>query len=604
MDKTFRILLLPALLLFFSADAAAQRKPNIIVFISDDQQQQDVGCYGNTDVRTPNMDRLAAQGMKFTRAYAASPMCTPSRSALFTGLYPFRNGSQMNHFSVQPGVKSLPHYLQPLGYRVVLSGKTHISPAGAFPFEYIGEKFGRYEPIEERVDKDKETVRFIQQHFSEHPDQPLCLFMAVWLPHVPWMPNRDFDPARLKVPPYLADTRETREALAAYYQSISTTDEVLGEVLQAVERSGQQDNTVFMFVSDQGPQFPGAKWTVYDRGLRVPLIVRWPKKIKAGAVSDALISLTDITPTLVNLAGGKAPQGLDGKSFAGVLQGGPAPARPYIFAETSMEPHYWYHYTPARSVITADGYHYIRNYSPGTKFITHIDRVERNYYYFGSWEASPAAARLLNRYSYRPPEELYYLPGDAEEMNNLASQSSYNNKLATLQKTLDRELTAQGETTDKIVQGQLPVFYDRMFEVKQHTSPHTLSFNKSVWSPDTLYCSAYVKGLDKSGVLLKYFNRFRLSAKDKKLTLLFAKDRNFESPVLNTAAGHLVMRLTAAGDFVLWLNGETLLKGNAQGDYTKTGPGYLSCGFDREGEPASVFPGEIANFRFYMNSTE
>lgn len=601
--NVIRILLL-ALLSGICFDAQAQRKPNIIVFVSDDQHQLDVGCYGNTDVRTPNMDRLASQGMKFSRAYAASPMCTPSRSALFTGLYPFRNGSQMNHYAVQPGVKSLPHYLKPLGYRVVLAGKTHISPAGAFPFEYIGEKFGRYEPVEERVDKDKITVNFIRDHFRDRPGQPLCLFVAVWLPHVPWMKNRDFDPVRLKVPPYLADTKETREALAAYYQSISTTDQVLGEVMQAVESSGQQNNTVFMFLSDQGPQFPGAKWTVYDRGLRVPLIVRWPGKIKAGATSDALVSLVDLVPTLVNLGGGTTPPKLDGRSFADVLYGRKPAPRPYIFAETSMEPHYWYHYTPSRAIITEDGYHYIRNYAPGARFMTHIDRAEKDHYYFGSWEASPKAAFLVNRYSYRPPEELYYLPGDAEEFSNLAGNPRYAGKLAALQPLLDKELAAQGETREMVVQGQLPVFYDRMFEVRQHTSAHTLSFNKHTWSPDTLYCTTYVKGLNKSGVLCKYFSRFSISVKDKKLVLLFGKDQVFTSAALNTNQGHLVFRLTAAGDFQLLLNGEQVLQGRVQADYTKPGPGYISCGLDREGGTESVFPGEIEHLRFYMNRLE
>ncbi|MCH5714805.1 sulfatase-like hydrolase/transferase [Niabella hibiscisoli] len=183
-----------------------------------------------------------------------------------------------------------------------------------------------------------------------------------WVPHVPWFPNRDFDPSQLNLPEYLADTKETRQALAAYYQSIGEADRMLGEVMQALDRSGQAGNTMLMFLADQGAQFPGAKWTVYDQGLRVPLLVRWPGQTPKGSRSDALISLVDLTPTLIDIAGGQAISKLDGRSFKNVLTGKTTTHSPYIFAETSMEPHYWYNYTPSRSVITADGYHYIRNY--------------------------------------------------------------------------------------------------------------------------------------------------------------------------------------------------------------------------------------------------
>lgn len=299
--------------------AFAQKKPNILIFLSDDLNQQDIGCYGNPDVRTPNIDRLAADGMRFNRAYAASPICTPSRSAMFTGLYPYRNGSQMNHFTVRPGTKNLPQLLQKLGYRVVISGKTDIFPLHNFPFERIGEEFGRYLPIENRLDRKKETVQMIGQHFKNRPEQPICLIVAPWVPHVPWFPNKDLDPEKLKVPNYLADTKATRKALAAYYQSIGEADKMLGEVLQAIDNAGQKDSTIVMFLADQGAQFPSAKWSVYDQGLRVPLIVRWPGKITPGSVSDALVSLVDLTPTLTDLGGGKEINGLDGESFKSVL---------------------------------------------------------------------------------------------------------------------------------------------------------------------------------------------------------------------------------------------------------------------------------------------
>ncbi len=587
----------------------AQSKPNIIIFISDDQNQIDVGCYGNQEVPTPYMDQLAAEGMRFTAAYATSPMCTPSRSNMFTGLYPFRNGAQMNHFGVRPGTKSLPHYLKPLGYRVVLAGKSHLSPGSSFPFEYISEEMGRYQPIAGRSDPKQETVRFIKEHFEQQTDQPLCLVVATWWPHVPWMPNRDFDPAKLHLPEYLVDTRETREALAAYYQSITGADRLLGEVLTAVEKAGEKDNTVFMFFSDQGAQFPSAKWTTYDQGLRIPFIVRWPEKIKEGSVSDALISLTDLTPTLIDVAGGDPVEGLDGKSFAPVLLGTRKTHRDYIFAETSVEPHFWYNYVPSRTIITREGLHYIRNYYPGVRFITHIDKVEQNMFYFDSWvekaKHDQKASFLLNRYSYRPAEELYDLNQDRWELTNLANHPDYTRQYTQLKDLLEKELQAQGESDRMILQGSLPTFYDHSYQVAQHVSVSHLSFDKKLWNPDTLFITAYLEGIEQDGILCDYFNQFSIITKDRKLGVFFNGDQLYESEPLTENKGHMVFSLTSGGVLQLDYNGHPMISASLSKDYTKIQPGYVSCGLARGetlplGQPA-YFKGNIHDLRISVN---
>lgn len=523
--------------------AVAQKKPNIVVFLADDLNQQDVGCYGNGDVKTPNMDRLAAEGMRFTKAYAASSMCTPSRAVMFTGLYPFRNGAQMNHFTVNAGVKSLPHYLQKLGYRVVISGKIHISPESSFPFEVTGEEFGKYAPTENRIDRKKASVNLILDHFKTRPDEPLCLVVAPWLPHVPWFPHKDFDPQQIKMPPYLADTKETRGALASYYQSISAADNMLGEVMEAIDKTGQQNNTVFMFTSDQGAQFPAAKWTVYDKGLNIPFIVRWPGKVPKSSVSDALVSLVDFTPTLIDISGGKAIEGLDGKSFKEVMEQKRKAHHAYVFAETSVEPHYWYNYTPARSVITSDGFHYIRNYHPGARFITHIDKVERNEFYFDSWVADAQinmkTAFLLNRYSYRPPEELFNKDKDPEEFTNLAVNSVYKSQLNRLSTLLDKELLRQGETAQMIMEGTLPRFNDKSYTIRQNRGAAEMSFNKKLWNPDTLYVTAYLTGIDTGGIVCDYFNNFRLFAYHNKIGISLPMEKYTKANLYPCITGSL-----------------------------------------------------------------
>ncbi|ACU62038.1 sulfatase family protein [Chitinophaga pinensis] len=595
-------------LLYNILTAAAQRQPNIVIFIADDLNQQDVGCYGNRDVRTPNMDKLAAEGMQFKSAYAASPMCAPSRSVMFTGLYPFRNGSQMNHFTVRPNTRNLPQFLQKLGYRVVISGKTDIFPLHNFPFEHIGEEFGKYAPIENRTDRKKETVNMIRTHFQDHPEQPICLIVAPWIPHVPWFPNTDFDPQQIKLPDYLADTKETRKALTAYYQSIGVADKMLGEVMQAIEGAGVKDNTVTMFIADQGAQFPSAKWSVYDQGLRIPMIVRWPGKVMPGTVSDALVSLADLTPTLVDLAGGKAIDDLDGTSFKDVLLNKKKEHHQYIFAETSMEPHFWYNYTPSRTVITKDGFHYIRNYHPGVRFITHIDKVEQNEFYFDSWIAGaatdPKTKFLLDRYSYHPPEELYDLNRDRKEFSNLIANPAYYSRTNELKKLLDKELSRQGETAAMILEGPLPQFFDRSYTIRQNASAADLSFNKKVWNPHVLVVTAYLDKIDKGGVICDYFNNFKLYAYHDQIGIVLADGKTINSEQLPANKGQLYMTLSEKGELVVQFNQQTIITQQLEKDLTKIKGGYVSCGMIQGEEMTGhlqSYQGNITDLRFTMN---
>ncbi|WPP51701.1 sulfatase family protein [Catalinimonas niigatensis] len=596
-------------LLLYTHPLLAQRaQPNIILFISDDQSQMDVRCYGNPDIKTPFMDQLASEGMRFTSAYAATPMCAPSRSNMFTGLYPFRNGSQMNHFAVQPGTKMLPDYLKKLGYRVVIAGKIDVYPQP--DFEHIGDYFGKYFPVSNRNDPKQVTTQFIRENFKSKAEQPICLIVSTWLPHVPWVKNEIYDPSKLSMPDYLVDTKATRQALAAYYQSISAADQMLGEVMQALDETGQQDNTAFMFFSDQGPQFPSAKWTTYRQGLNIPFIVRWPDQIKKGSVSDALISLTDLTPTLIDLAGGEALTHLDGSSFKEVLLGNQQEHRDYAFAETSVEPHYWYNYTPSRSIITKEGMHYIKNYFPGLRFITHIDKVEQDHFYFDSWvekaKKDQNAKRLLHRYSYRPPEELYDMNHDKWEMNNLAQQASYARELQDLQQVLGKELLRQGETEAMILQGSLPTFFDRSYQVAQHISVSDQSFDKTKWNPDTLFISAYVEGMDQDGILCDYFGQFHLFTHDRKIGIRLKDGQRYESQPLSETEGHLLLRLSQEGALSLQYNNKEILSTQLKQDYTKIQPGYISCGLIRDKilteEQANVFGGKIHNLRVSINT--
>lgn len=604
-----KALLTCSILFLLIIQMAAQQKPNIVIFIADDLNQQDLGCYGNKDVKTPNIDALAASGMRFNRAYAASSMCAPSRSVMFTGLYPFRNGSQMNHFTVRPNTKNLPQFLQQLGYRVVISGKIDVFPLKNFPFEKIGEEFGKYAPVENRLDRKKETVAMIDSHFKEKPAQPICLIVAPWVPHVPWFPNKDIDADKLKLPDYLADTKPTRKALAAYYTSIQAADKMFGEVLQAVDHAGQTNNTMVMFISDQGAQFPSAKWTVYDQGLRVPMIVRWPGKVQAGSSSDALVSLVDLTPTLIDLGGGAGRKDLDGSSFKNVLLGKKKDHHKFVFAETSVEPHFWYNYTPSRTVITSEGLHYIKNYHPGLRFITHIDKVEQNEFYFDSWEAAAATDSktkfLLDRYSFRKPEELYNLNQDRNEFINLVDSVTYAGRLQNLRQLLAQELSRQGETENMILEGPLPTFFDQSYTIRQNNSAADLSFNKKNWNPDLLNITAYLDGINEGGIVCDYFSNFSIYAYQNKIGIKLSDGTELESKSLAGKQGELFITLSAKGALNVQFNHQLILSGHLDKDLTKIKSGYVTCG-KIQGEELQgklqPFKGTITDLRFTMNN--
>jgi len=418
---------------------AGKEKPSIVLILADDLTYRDVGCYGNSQVRTPNIDRLAAQGMRFTNAFTSTAMCSPTRQQLYTGVFPVRNGAYPNHSRVKPGTKSMVHHLRGLGYRVALSGKRHIGPPESFPFE---------------------RAKSPEKYIEEAGRDPFCLVVAFGSPHVPWPKPEGYDPERASVPPYLVDTPETRAALARYYTEITMLDGQVGDVLNAVERSGRGENTIVIFTSEQGAQFPFGKWTCYDLGLRVALIVRWPGVVAPGSTSDAIVQYVDVVPTLVEAAGGDprhfdtglpgdpdGGRGFDGRSFLGVLTDKRTAHGRYAFGVQTTQGIIDGKPYPVRSVC--DGrMKYIRNLMPEATFQNYL--TQRNIEgFWNSWVAAAErdefAARRVELYQHRPAEELYDLDRDPFELNNLAGQPEYREKMDALRRVLDGWMQQQGD---------------------------------------------------------------------------------------------------------------------------------------------------------------
>ncbi len=413
------------------ARTAERARPNILLIMSDDQTWRDNGCYGNGDVKTPNIDRLAAEGMRFTRAFTATAMCAPTRQQLYTGIFPVRNGAYPNHSRVYPGTKSIVHHLRALGYRVGLCGKKHFGPPDSFPFEFLNNK-----KMAEFVSRDK--------------DQPFCLLVTSHSPHLPWTAGdaSAYDPEKLTLPPYLVDTPQMRQALCKYYGEITDFDREVGECMKLLRAGRAEDNTIFIYTSEQGAQMPHGKWTCYDVGLHVAFVVRWPGRVKAGSVAHAMVQYVDVVPTLVEAAGGKAPDGLDGRSFLGVLRGQTDKHNDFVYgAHTTRGIIAGSECYPVRS-IRSETHKYIWNPNHKTKF--HNVLIEKDTgNYWSSWveraKTDPAAAKLVNIYQHRPAEELYDLRKDPYELNNIADDPAHAELKGSLRKRLEAWMKQQGD---------------------------------------------------------------------------------------------------------------------------------------------------------------
>jgi len=411
-------------------------KPNMVFIIADDCTFRDIGCYGG-QAKTPNIDKLAKQGMRFTRCFQAAPMCSPTRHNVYTGLYPVKSGAWPNHTRAYPHVKSIVHHLRPLGYRVTQTGKTHINPRTVFPFENFG---GGKNP----------DMKYIDQLFAETAKggKPFCLFACSNEPHSPWNKGdaSKYPPAKVKLPPYIVDTPRMREDFSDYLAEITYYDSQVGEIVGLLDRHGLADNTLVMVVSEQGNGFPFAKWTCYDHGLQSAMVVRWPGKVKAGAVTDAMVEYVDVTPTFIDAAAGKAVNGLDGKSFLPVLRGETQTHKQHVFG--IMTTRGIINGTDAFAIRSVRGMRYklILNLNHESKFTNACTKSPA----FKSMVAKAAtgdttAKRLVHDYHHRPAVELFDLKTDPLEMSNLAGQTDLKKVQINLRAKLEAWMKAQGD---------------------------------------------------------------------------------------------------------------------------------------------------------------
>jgi N-sulfoglucosamine sulfohydrolase len=432
--------LLAMVLGLLPARGGAGEQPNILFILADDVNYEALGCYGGENATTPNIDRLASVGIKFERAYAAMAMCAPFRGELYTGLYPVRSGVDRNHTKAKEGTKSVCHYLGDLGYRVALTGKKHASPASVFPFVTPGSGTGGDIQWED-----------VGAFMKEESEAPFCLFVCSHNAHAAWTEGdaSQFKAEEIKLLPTQHDNAETREVMTHYYAEVEALDDEVGRALDLLEASGQADKTLVFFCSEQGWALGFSKWTNWDTGVHTGLLARWPGVIKPGVVTDALVQMADVLPTLVDAGGGRSgDKGFDGSSFLPVLRGEAATHREYVYGMHQNVPEGEPY--PIRS-IRDEEYHLILNLTPEAEY--HEKHIMAENSRLVWWPALVAASnagdeggkKLMEKFVNRPAVELYRVNQDPYEMKNLADHPEHGAARKRLEAEIGRWMKAQGD---------------------------------------------------------------------------------------------------------------------------------------------------------------
>jgi len=401
---------------------------NIILYVADDLGRESVGCYGNPKVHTPGMDALAAAGTRLTNAFATTASCSPSRSVLLTGRQNHANGMYglqhpPHHFSSLDRNTSLPTRLAEAGYRTIIAGKNHVGPESVYPFA---------ETI--RGGKPVQMAEEAAKHIAAEDERPFFLYFCTFEPHRPFQ-HQSFpvpNPEEVVVPEWLPDLPETRKELAYYYSAVAQCDSGLEALLRVLKETGHWDDTLIIFVSDNGAPFPGAKTTHYEPGVRLPCIVRHPSADKTGGTCDALVTYCDITPTILDFAGIETKaKAFHGRSFLPVLtaekaEGWDEAFLSHTFHEVTM-------YYPMRT-LRERRYKLIWNIAHELPFPFASDL-----YGSDTWQAvltqgvQAYGKRTVDAYLHRPEFELYDLEADPAEIRNLAGEPDMAQTLARMQ---------------------------------------------------------------------------------------------------------------------------------------------------------------------------
>ena len=459
---------------------------NVLLIISEDNGQH-LGCYGDTNVATPNIDRLASEGVRFENAHTTQSVCSPGRASIFSGLYPHQCGQiglATHNYAQYGAFPNLFTLAKQTGYRTGLIGKLHVNPDTDFPIDMWWNdrdfiSFGN---------RDVHRIADVAGTFIGDSSDPFFLTVAYPDAHLPLLrqqcgiPEKPYEADEVSVLPQVGvDSPRLRQHAADYYNCMSRLDTGVGLLLDRLDASGKADETLVIFTTDHGAQFSRGKACCYEGGLRVPHIVRWPGQAEAGAVRQELVSHVDILPTITDILDIETPR-CSGRSQVSLLKGKPTDWRGYLCAEwTGANPPCYY---PQRSV-RGERYKLIVNYTP--------DRPNPNAAFYSGpdqlWEPGAtveeiAASDRRTRQAYEtfqnpPREELYDLQNDPWEFENRVDDP----ETAAIRDALRANLLEwQVETDDRITDREV---LDRL--TSEHDEISRTHYRESAWGSSRDY---------------------------------------------------------------------------------------------------------------------
>lgn len=420
---------------------AVNQKPNIVLIIADDVSWNDIAAYGHPNIKTPNLDKLATDGMRFNEAFLTTSSCSPSRTSIISGLYPHNTDAEQLSWPLPEGKKTFVQQLKNAGYWTGLAGKYHMGDPVKDDFDALLEMQWKDAPIglDRRLVGDgsgcDEWLSLLQ---NRPKGKPFFTWLASFDAHRPFyegISKDPYGPEDVVIPPYMPQTDATKKDFALYYDEISRMDNYIGKVMAELDAQGVTDNTMILFISDNGRAFPRDKTTLYDGGIKTPWIVKWPAKIKAGSVNNNLVSSADIASTFMSVAGLKPLPEFDGKDISSLLFGANKEIHNEIYAEDHF--HDFEDYTRA---VRTQKYKYIKNYYSDLPNTPSADVLRDRTWKSMVEEHKKGTLNEAQSRCFEIPrseDELYDIVKDPNELNNLAQNSEYKEVLNDMKKRLE-----------------------------------------------------------------------------------------------------------------------------------------------------------------------
>jgi N-sulfoglucosamine sulfohydrolase len=408
-------------------EQARSARPNVLLIVSEDTGPH-LGCYGDRNVETPNLDKLASHGVRWNRAYVSTPSCSESRSSILTGLYPHQNGQiglATHKYATYRAFPNIPGLLKEHGYRTGIIGKLHVNPEPAFDFDFQWKdpKFCSF------TQRDVRKIAEVADTFIAASDQPFFLMVNYPDAHLPFLEQEDGVPREpltaedVQALPFIGvDTQRLRKHVAGYYNCISRLDTGIGMLLDRLAGANKSDNTLTIYLSDHGAQFSRGKLTCYESGVRVPLIVRPPGKLKTEQARNELIETVDLLPTILDVVGVEIPSELPGRSFLPLMHGKSIPRRQYAFTE--YHSHYPPMFFPQRTVRNGRYKLIVSLLQDRPNPVPSICQAHRTVKTYTTASEIAGSGKEVRRayetWRDAPPVELYDLENDPYEFVNLA----------------------------------------------------------------------------------------------------------------------------------------------------------------------------------------